>query len=161
MLHMQDERLIMRDPNSPSNLQLLDLNTGKVIQDLALGDNIVRSFAPDSKYEQQQITQTFKGVSHNTVFTVDPRLSTFGKGGSTIVGDQSRSYTGKPGFCQLVTTGSGGIALASEKGELKLFDRLGIRAKTALVAMGKEIKGLDVSSDGRLLLATVSLILLF
>ena len=63
-------------------------------------------------------------------------------------------------FSALATTEGGFIAVASEKGDLRLFDRVGIRAKVILPALGEPITGLDVSADGRWILATCSTYLL-
>ncbi len=48
----------------------------------------------------------------------------------------------------------GYITPTSEKGDVRMFDRLGHRAKIALPALDEHIIGLDVSADGRWVLAT-------
>ncbi|KAI4184671.1 MAG: hypothetical protein L6R41_004596 [Letrouitia leprolyta] len=52
------------------------------------------------------------------------------------------------------TTEKGYIAVASEKGDIRLFDELGLRAKTALPALDDPSISLDVAADGRWVLAT-------
>src|SRR5690606_35055048 len=42
----------------------------------------------------------------------------------------------------------------SNKGDIRLFDRLGINAKTHIPALGEAIIGLDISADGKWILAT-------
>ena len=44
--------------------------------------------------------------------------------------------------------------MASNKGDLRLFDQIGKNAKTALPAIGDPIVGVDVSADGRWIVAT-------
>ena len=63
-------------------------------------------------------------------------------------------------FSAAATTEKGYIAVASNKGEIRMFDRLGINAKTQLPALGDPIIGIDVSADGRWLLATTRTYLL-
>ena len=93
--------------------------------------------------------QTFIGLSDNALYRVDPRLS-----GNKLVDSELKQYASKNAFANAATTEKGYIALASEKGEIRMFDRLGIRAKTSLPALGEPVIGLDVSADGRWILAT-------
>ena len=93
--------------------------------------------------------QTFLGLSHNALYRVDPRLS-----GNKLVDGDLKQYTSKNAFSAAATTEKGYIAVASDKGDIRLFDKLGLRAKTQLPALGDPIIGLDVSADGRWVLAT-------
>lgn len=95
--------------------------------------------------------QTFLGLSDNALYRVDPRLS-----GTKLVDSQLKQYaaSSKNAFSHAATTEQGYIAVASEKGDIRLFDRLGINAKTAIPALGEAIIGLDVSADGHWVLAT-------
>lgn len=93
--------------------------------------------------------QTFLGMSHNALYRVDPRLS-----GNKLVDSEYKQYTSKNKFSTAATTEKGFIAVASDKGDIRLFDKLGLRAKTAIPALGEPIIGLDVSADGSWVLAT-------
>ena len=99
--------------------------------------------------------QTFLGLSSNALYRIDPRLS-----GNKLVDSDLKQYTSKNAFSAAATTEKGYIAVASNKGDIRLFDRLGIRAKTAIPALGEPIVGLDVSADGRWVLATCQTYLL-
>lgn len=93
--------------------------------------------------------QTFLGLSHNALYRIDPRLS-----GNKIVDSDLKQYVSKNAFSAAATTEKGYIAVASDKGDIRMFDRLGVRAKTQIPALGEPIIGLDVSADGRWILAT-------
>lgn len=99
--------------------------------------------------------QTFLGLSGNALYKIDPRLS-----GNKLVNDQLKSYVSKNAFSAAATTEKGYIAVASDKGDLRLFDRLGINAKTLVPALGDPIIGVDVSADGRWVLSTTRTYLL-
>jgi hypothetical protein len=99
--------------------------------------------------------QTFVGLSGNALYRIDPRLS-----GNKLVDDQLKQYVTKNAFSAAATTEKGQIAVASEKGDIRLFDRLGIQAKTLIPALGDPIIGMDVSADGRWVLATTRTYLL-
>jgi len=93
--------------------------------------------------------QTFLGLSRNALYRIDPRLS-----GNKLVDSELKQYVSKNNFSAAATTEKGYIAVASNKGDIRMFDRLGINAKTHIPALGEPIIGLDVSADGRWVLAT-------
>ena len=93
--------------------------------------------------------QTFLGLSRNALYRIDPRLA-----GHKLVDSDLKQYVSKNDFSAAATTEKGYIAVASNKGDIRMFDRLGINAKTQIPALGEAIIGLDVSADGRWVLAT-------
>ena len=101
------------------------------------------------KFAQMTGEQTFLGLSRNALYRIDPRLA-----GNKLVESQLKQYVSKNDFSAAATTEKGHIAVASNKGDVRLFDRLGINAKTHIPALGEPIIGLDVSADGRWVLAT-------
>lgn len=60
----------------------------------------------------------------------------------------------------MATTASGKLAVASEKGDIRLFDTIGKNAKTALPPLGDPIMGIDVTANGRYIVATTETYLL-
>ncbi|CAH0026274.1 unnamed protein product [Clonostachys rhizophaga] len=150
MLHSEDRDLILQNQNDPNKLYRMDLEYGKVVDEWNVHDDIpVVTFAPEKKFSQMTSEQTFLGVSGNALFRVDPRLS-----GQKLVDAELKQYATKNDFSALATTEKGYIAVASNKGDIRLFDRLGIRAKTSLPALGDPIIGMDVSANGRWILGT-------
>ncbi len=99
--------------------------------------------------------QTFIGLSKNALYRIDPRLA-----GNKLVDSQLKQYASANQFSAAATTEKGYIAVASSKGDVRMFDRLGINAKTHIPALGDPIIGLDVSADGRWVLATTRTYLL-
>ncbi|OAA65291.1 vid27 family protein [Niveomyces insectorum RCEF 264] len=150
MLHNEDRNMILQNDTDPNKLYRMDLEYGKVVDEWKIHDDIpVVTFAPENKFAQMTHEPTFLGVSHNALYRVDPRLA-----GSKLVDSELKQYVSKNDFSALATTGKGHIAVASNKGDVRLFDRLGINAKTHIPALGEPILGLDVSTDGRWILAT-------
>jgi hypothetical protein len=152
--------MILQNPLSPGSLYRLDLETGKVIDELSVSssdtDLNISNFLPDSKFAQTTQQQTFIGTSSNGLFRIDPRLSSKSK----LVESEFKQYATKAAFSAAATTESGRLAVASSKGDIRLFDKLGKNAKTALPALGDPILGIDVSADGRWVLATCKTYLL-
>ncbi|RCK57521.1 Vacuolar import and degradation protein 27 [Candida viswanathii] len=153
LLHQQDQFMIMSNPGfNDKSLYKMDLNRGKIVEEWQVSKDVpVKSYAPNSKFAQLTDEQTLTGISANGLFTIDPRLS-----GTKLVNDNTyKAYkTTNNQFQTLATTDKGYIALGSGKGDIRLFDRLGTNAKTALPSLGDPIIGIDVSKDGRWLLAT-------
>ncbi|KAH9904276.1 VID27 cytoplasmic protein [Xylariomycetidae sp. FL2044] len=150
MLHNEDRNLVLQHENNPNKLYRMDLEYGKVVDEWNVHDDIpVTAFGPENKFAQMTHEPTFVGVSRNALFRVDPRLS-----GTKLVDSQLKQYASKNDFSALSTTEKGYIAVASNKGDIRLFDRLGINAKTHIPALGEPIIGLDVSADGRWVLGT-------
>ncbi|KAL2261393.1 hypothetical protein VTK26DRAFT_4263 [Humicola hyalothermophila] len=150
MLHNEDRNLILQKETDPNKLYRMDLEYGKIVDEWTVHEDIpVVTFAPENKFAQMTHEPTFLGISRNALYRVDPRLS-----GSKLVDSQLKQYVSKNDFSAIATTEKGYIAVASNKGDVRLFDRLGINAKTHIPALGEPIIGLDVSADGRWVLAT-------
>ena len=159
LLHQQDQYMIISNPQFDDKaLYKMDLTRGKIVEEWEVSKDVpVKSYAPTSKFAQLTDEQTLTGISSNGLFTIDPRLS-----GTKLVNDKTyKAYkTTNNQFQTLATTDKGYIALGSGKGDIRLFDRLGANAKTALPSLGDPIIGIDVSKDGRWLLATCKTYLL-
>ncbi|THX68294.1 vacuolar import and degradation protein 27 [Aureobasidium pullulans] len=156
MLHAEDRNMIMQDGDNPNSLFRMDLEYGKIVDEWKVHDDIpVNTFAPEKKFSQMTGEQTFLGLSNNALYRIDPRLQ-----GDKLVDSELKQYATKNGFTAAATTDKGYIAVASSKGDIRMFDRLGINAKTHIPALGDPIIGLDVSANGRWVLATTRTYLL-
>ncbi|KAL2110334.1 hypothetical protein VUR80DRAFT_1339 [Thermomyces stellatus] len=156
MLHNEDRHMILQNGEDPNKLSLMDLEYGKVVDEWNIHDDIpVSTFAPENKFAQMTSEPTFLGASNNALYRIDPRLAD-----SKLVESQLKQYASRNDFSAIATTEKGQIAVASNKGDIRLFDRLGINAKTHIPALGEPIIGLDVSADGRWVLGTCKTYLL-
>jgi VID27 C-terminal WD40-like domain len=150
MLHAEDSNMVLQDETNPNSLYRMDLEYGKVVDEWKVHDDIpVTSFAPETKFSQMSAAQPFLGISRNALYRIDPRVS-----GNKLVENDLKQYASKNDFSAAATTEKGYIAVASNKGDIRLFDRLGINAKTHIPALGEPIIGVDTSADGRWILAT-------
>ncbi|KAI0318699.1 VID27 cytoplasmic protein-domain-containing protein [Amylostereum chailletii] len=156
MLHDQDTKMVVMNPGAPNSLYSMDIERGKIVEEWKVHDDIsVDYMAPESKFAQTTREQTLVGASHNALFRIDPRVS-----GNKMVDSQYKQYAGKNKFSGVTTTASGKLAVASEKGDIRLFDSIGKNAKTALPPLGDPILGVDASADGRWIVATTQTYLL-
>jgi hypothetical protein len=150
MLHAEDTNMILQNEAEPNKLYRMDLEYGKIVDEWHVHDDIpVTTFAPENKFAQMTNQQTFLGLSRNALYRIDPRLADHKLDDASL-----KQYVSKNEFSAAATTEKGYIAVSSNKGDIRLFDRLGINAKTLIPALGEPIIGLDVSADGRWILAT-------
>jgi hypothetical protein len=157
MLHDQDSKMIMMNEANPNSLFSMDIEAGKIVEEWAVHDDVpVLHMAPESKFAQMTTQQTLVGASGNALFRIDPRVS-----GNKMVDSQFKQYATKQKFSGITTTEAGKLAIGSEKGELRLFDTIGKNAKTALPPFGDPIIGIDVTANGRYIIATTKTYLLF
>ncbi|EJD00993.1 VID27-domain-containing protein [Fomitiporia mediterranea MF3/22] len=157
MLHDQDAKMVLLDGRENHSLFAMDIEYGKIVEEWKVDDNItVDHIAPKSKFSQTTGEQTLVGTSHNALFRIDPRMG--GRGGNTMA--ENKQYTSKNAFSDVTTTAAGQLAVSSEKGDIRLFDTVGKIAKTALPAMGDPFIGIDVTADGRWIVATCKTYLL-
>ncbi|KAL9933569.1 hypothetical protein V8E36_007745 [Tilletia maclaganii] len=156
MLHDNDRAMVMMNPDNPNSLFKMDLEVGKVVEEWNVSDDIqIRNAVPTSKFAQMTSESTLIGHGKNSVFKIDPRLS-----GLKLVDSQYKQYATKQDFSAAATDEAGHLAVASDKGEIRLFDAIGKNAKTALPSIGDPIRGLDVTADGRWMVATCKTYLL-
>ncbi|KAF9567336.1 VID27-domain-containing protein [Agrocybe pediades] len=157
MLHDQDTKMILQNPTDPNSLYSMDIERGKVVEEWKVHDDItVDHIAPDNKFAPTTREQTLVGISHNSLFRIDPRVA-----GNKMVDSQYKQYVSKNKFSGVATTATGRLAVASEKGDIRLFDSIGKNAKTALPPLGDPILGIDVTANGRYIVATTETYLIF
>lgn len=162
MLHQQDQYMVMSNSGPvKDSLYKMDLTRGKIVEQWDVKNKVdesIAAFTPNSKFSQLTNEQTLTGLAANTMFQIDPRLA-----GSNVVNDQTfkgYSKTAKNNFLSITTSENGYLAVGSTNGDLRLYDRLGVNAKTALPSLGEPVVGVDVSKDGRWVLATYATFLL-
>ncbi|KAL0212483.1 hypothetical protein RCL1_006109 [Eukaryota sp. TZLM3-RCL] len=155
MLNNRDSSMLLLSSNgSKDSVYRLDLNRGEVVEEFkAHVDSKVRTVAPMKKNSQITDEQLFAGMTHNRTLVWDPRQ---GHESIRSMGYQYSAST-KPELSCMATTGDGGVALGSKKGDVRLFSNLdNKRAKTLIPGWGKEILGIDTTSDGHYVLVTCS-----
>ncbi|KAG0378336.1 hypothetical protein BGX24_004113 [Mortierella sp. AD032] len=156
VLHQQDTAMVMMDPRDLDTAYKMDLEYGKIVEEWHMpGTSGVLNLVGDSKYSNLTDNKTMVGHSQNAMFRIDPRLS-----GDKIVESAFKEYAKGNNFTSIATTDNGSVAVAGAKGEIKLFNTIGKAAKTALPGLGDPIIGLDVTANGRWVIATCKTYLL-
>eukprot|EP01135_Chromosphaera_perkinsii_P012441 Nk52_evm52s2657 gene=Nk52_evmTU52s2657 len=154
MLHKGDRSLLMLNPEKENHVYEMDLERGSVVNEWKTSDTMaISAMTPNEKYSQKTDESTFVGLNKQSLFRIDPRVK-----GDKVVEKETFSYAAStnPKLSCVATTGKGELAVGSAKGDIRLFSGNGInkRAKTHLPGFGDPIIGIDVSEDGRWVLAT-------
>ncbi|KAH8830526.1 VID27 cytoplasmic protein-domain-containing protein [Flagelloscypha sp. PMI_526] len=156
MLHERDSKMVIMNESDHSTLYNMDIEVGKIVEEWKIHDDVqVDHLAPTNKFAPTTGEKTLVGASHNGLFLIDPRLSD-----TKLVESQFKQYVSKNKFSGVATTAKGQLAVASEKGDIRLFDSIGKNAKTALPPLGDPITGIDTTADGRWIVATTKTYLL-
>lgn len=163
MLHNEDENLLLLHPTEQNKVFKMDLTRGDVVEEWKTAREYpIKEVCPETKYAQTTSTPTLMGLNGQSFYRLDPRLP-----GEKQVSSRSYMY-GKsaPALSCMATTENGHMVMGSRKGEIRLFSdktfsrdidplaRLKPRAKTTLPGLGDPIIGIDVTADGKWILAT-------
>ncbi|KAF9358554.1 hypothetical protein BGX34_008884 [Mortierella sp. NVP85] len=150
LLHEEDTAMVMMDRSNPHMAYKMDLEYGRIVEEWDLsGTSGVLDLVSDSKYAHRTGTKTMVGVSKDSMFRIDSRQQK-----NKIVQAEFKQYAASNQFVCGTTTADASVAVAGAKGDIKLFNILGKIAKTALPTYSGPIIGLDVTANGRYLLAT-------
>jgi hypothetical protein len=155
LLHMEDSRMLFLSEHDPTRVVEFDIECGKVVQEYGKSEDFhLGRLAPVSKFAGSTGEGMIAAVNANHVLLLDGRQN-----GHNKLAVQTE-YQSAQGFSCLATTATGSIVTGSTTGVVRLFDEVGKRAKTALPGLGDGILGIDVSADGRWILATAKSYLL-
>ena len=101
---------------------------------------------PEYKMAEADNFKTFKAISQNAIFEIDPRS----KDG---VGNM-KEYTGNPNFTTIGSSGDGNFVTGSKNGEIRFYKQIGKNANNKFTSTGEPVIHLDTTKDGRWVLAT-------
>ncbi|ORY42614.1 VID27-domain-containing protein [Rhizoclosmatium globosum] len=150
LLHDQDRSMLLMRPNEQHTVYRMDLEVGKVVEEWKIDDiTPVTEILPEAKGAGMTPSRNLVGINHNSIFRLDPRLET------KLVRSESKTYASNVGAFQCATTtASGKLAVGSSKGDIRLYDKLNVRAKTHLPGLGDPVLGIDTTESGKWVVAT-------
>lgn len=157
LLHEKDTSMILLDPKDNTALMRMDLERGEIVDTWSGGltsNTPVKAVHRVTKYSNLTDTKEFVALNKNQLLRMDPRTSEF------IVQSKRYAASTRAKLDCVATTGAGYLAVASENGDIRLYDQIGKNAKTHLPGLGDPILGIDVSEDGSYVLATTAKYLL-
>ena len=143
MTHGNGTSLIFLNEGEQKKLNRLDLERGEVVESWDLKREIRDYFDSEKLVD----SGTLVGVSSNSIFRIDPRTK------EKVTGEEKKYKTENDFSCGMAT-GSGNVAIASKKGDLRLYDKIDKRAKSFLPGYGSEIKAVDITTNGKYIICT-------
>lgn len=148
MFNLDSSMLLLNSAN-PNSIYQYDIPKGQIISEWKVGDNFqkknIDAITTQTKIASNDIVY---GLNSSTIFQFDSRINNQNK-----ITD-SKYYKSNPDMLCIATNQNGFFATGSKKGEIRLYDQIGKNAKNRFQCFGDEIKGIDVSLDGRFVLAT-------
>jgi hypothetical protein len=152
ILQKQDTQLLFLSENAPNIVYQMDIERGMVVNEFTVQDRAFMQLCQQSKMSSLTDRDTFIGLCEKSMYTFDPRSQ------NKIV--QEFKYSTNPGFTCMSTTDQGYAAVASLKGDIRLYKEIGKKSTTNLPSLGSGIKSIDTTKNGDWLLATTSTYLL-
>lgn len=140
--HNDDTKLLVLNKEDRNHLDILDLEKGEIVEKWDIEDNM-NDYFDSIKYKNDG---TLVGVSDFALFRIDPRVK------DKIV--ERNEYKTKNEFSCGIATEKGDVAVASRKGDLRLYNKIDKRAKSLLPGFGDEIIGIDTSKSGSTIVCT-------
>jgi hypothetical protein len=164
LLMDSERRMNMLTPGS-SSLYHASIETGQVVREFSFNKDGVavpmKDIAADTKSSQMEAHNTFLSLDQNRLARWDLRDPT------GLVQDMSSpaalSYVGGKDYARgtkfscMATSGDGYVVVGSSDGKVRLYSEKTLsQAKTAIPSLGGPITAVDVTYDGKWVLATTS-----
>ena len=151
-MFLGDTNILFLDKNNQNSLYQYDILKSKIVSewnvDTGTNNSEIVNIAPDKKMAQMTESQMIYGLNSNNIFALDGRLNKKNK----VV--DVKSYKANPKMICIASSGFGGFATGSLDGQIRLYDEVGKNAKNIFQGYGDAIKGIDITDDGRFILAT-------
>jgi hypothetical protein len=106
----------------------------------------INTICPEYKLAETRDFHTFKAISDNAIYEIDPR-SKDGVG-------SMKEYSGNPQFTTISPTGDGSFVTGAKNGEIRFYKEIGKNANNKFTSSGESVIHLDTTKDGKWVLAT-------
>ncbi|EAR95804.2 Vid27 cytoplasmic protein (macronuclear) [Tetrahymena thermophila SB210] len=156
LMQEQDTKMLLLNNEENKKVYYYDIEKGKIIQEFGADEgfnNAIKDFCNQTKNGDLENTKTFYSINSKNIFRMDPRIS---KGAAqTCIQNGSKMYAQNNHFTCISSTKNGEFAIGSADGSVRLYNDVTKNAKNQFnLGYGDPIKGLDISQDGKWILAT-------
>eukprot|EP00866_Antonospora_locustae_P001906 jgi/Antlo1/1906/2389 len=141
--HDNGNTLLFTSDNDRTRMKKLDLSRGEVVETWDFGRPVNDYFDSNKLIDNG----TLVAIDDSSLFRIDPRTK-------EKVTCEGKKYKTKNEFSCGMATKAGHVAVASRKGDLRLYDKIDKRAKSLLPGFGDEIKGIDITTNGKYVICT-------
>ena len=148
LLYKSEQNMLLLDENNPYVLYQYDLPKGKIVNEWKTDKTSISDICPLKRNGQTTDEKVIYGVNPKSVFTLDERVNN-----KNNIAD-IKTYQTKTHANKIISTGEGQFVTGGEKGDLRFYDRIGIKAKNLISLYGDPIRHIEISSDDQHLLLT-------
>ncbi|KAL6753084.1 VID27 cytoplasmic protein-domain-containing protein [Haematococcus lacustris] len=161
LLAQSERKMNLLTPDNPNKLMHADIETGKVVSTWSFKKDGVeinmKDIVHDDKAGQLDDRSTFLGLDNNRLCKWDLRDPNGVVNTTPVVQycPGGKDYSRGTNFQCMATSGDGFVAVGSKDGKVRLYDgKKMTQAKTAIPGLGAPITAIDVTHDGKWVLAT-------
>ena len=148
LLYKSENNMLLLDENNPFVLYQYDLPKEKIVNEWKTDKTSISDICSLKKRGQTTDEPLIYGVNSKSVFTLDERVNNK----NNIV--DIKTYTTKNYANKIMSNDNGQFVTGSIKGDLRIYDKMGIKAKNLFSFYGDPIRYIDISSDGQYILLT-------
>ena len=148
LLYKSEQNMLLLDENNPYVLYQYDLPKEKIVSEWKTDNTSIYDICSKKRNGQTTDEPLIYGVNPKSVFTLDERVNNK----NNIV--DIKTYSTKNNANKIMSNNNGQFVTGSTKGDLRLYDRIGIKAKNVFSFYGDPIRFIDISSDDQYILLT-------
>lgn len=147
-LFKSENNILLLDENNPYVVYQYDLPHEKIVSEWQTETTPIEDICSQKKNAQITDDNLIYGVNGKAVFTMDDRLNN-----KNVIANikeySTRNYANK-----IMSNNDGQFVTGSKKGDIRLYDKIGIKAKNLFSFYGDPIRAIDISADDKYLLLT-------
>ena len=148
LLYKSEQNMLLLDQNNPYVLYQYDLPKGKIVSEWKTDKTSISDICSLKRNGQMTDEKVIYGVNPKSVFTLDERMNNKNNIG------EIKTYAQKNYANKILSSGEGQFVTGGEKGDLRFYDRIGIKAKNLMSLYGDPIRHIEISYDDQYLLLT-------
>ncbi|GFR50260.1 hypothetical protein Agub_g12446 [Astrephomene gubernaculifera] len=156
-----ERRMNLLTPDNRNVLHHADIETGKIVNTFTFNkdsvDIPIAEIAADYKAAQMEEHSQFLGIDQNRLSRWDIRdpRGVVQQSPAVMSYVAGKDYSRGTNFTCMATSGDGFVALGSRDGRIRLYNSKTLtQAKTSIPGLGAPITSIDVTYDGKWVLAT-------
>lgn len=164
LLMGNETKMNMISPLASTSLFHADIETGKVVSEWSFQkdgvDVPIKDIVTDTKSAQMEDRSTFLGLDANRLARWDLRdkrgaVQTGAEASPVVAYVGGKDYARGTRFSCMATSGDGFVVVGSEDGRIRLYSEKTLtQAKTSIPGLGLPVTNVDVTYDGKWVLAT-------
>ena len=148
VLYKSENNILLLDENNPYIIYQYDFPKQKIISEWKTEHTPIEDICNIFKNGQTTDESLIYGVNYKAVFTMDDRINN-----KNSISD-IKTYTNKNYTNKILSNNEGKFITGSTKGDLRFYDKIGIKAKNLYSFYGDPIRFMDISADDKYILLT-------